>query len=87
MHGSEGTYSVTIYLTRIQVEAIDSLVHLGLSPNRSEFLRDAVVMFLQQTEKFVREVNSMSDGHYKPKLIPRGKAVDMRRVRWPKDQQ
>jgi Arc/MetJ-type ribon-helix-helix transcriptional regulator len=87
MHSTEDTYSVTIYLTNTQIKAIKGLVQLGISQNRSEFLRDAVVRFLQQTERFVSVVNSMDKGQFKPKLIPRGKTIDMRRVRWPKEQQ
>jgi Arc/MetJ-type ribon-helix-helix transcriptional regulator len=81
---ADENYIVTIYLTPIQVEAIDALVHAGASPSRSEFLRDSFGVFLRQTEKFVAEVKKMKVAPARPRYVP-GKVIDMRSVRWQRE--
>lgn len=77
---SGSTYLVTINLTPLQVDAIDALVP-NMSRSRSSFIRDALVLFTRQTEKFLATVKALKATPPEPKRQP-GKTIDMRRVRW-----
>ncbi len=48
MGPSEDLVKISIRIPRRQIEVIDSLISMGLYVNRSELIRDALRMFLEE---------------------------------------
>jgi Arc/MetJ-type ribon-helix-helix transcriptional regulator len=77
---------MTVYLTGLQTEAIQALVLMGVTPSRSDFARDATIIYMHRLEAFLTELVALKNGAPGVVQLQRKTmtTTDMRTVKWPK---